>query len=664
MSEMTRSMGVERRLGSRCRSPRQPNAGARLPAFRVRCLLGAPPCAVVAFALLAAGPLGGQEPTVRAYVEPATVEVGDTFELVVEVTGATEVEALEHRWRFFRPCRYASPLRPDRTLPFATEIRPPPAGEAPGSVVFSCSSVAWAAGSFVFGPFGVTADGRGLESEAVTLDVTLPDPGAVSVRARLDRSEVQVGDEFKLVVDVTPAHIAPWPDLPPDTWGFAETGSRESRDGSMSFGFVATAPGTHEVGPVVFKVGDDVIRTEPVTLVVVGDPPAIEARAFLNTGQTWVGSDVVLVVEAEAPELDADPVLPDMSAFAEPPRATSSGGGSSRGGRYTVHRDYRIRVVSPGEYEIGSVQVVVGGRTVLTEPLRLVVSEAPPPVPVESPKDLRATATVERQRVYAGEPVIVTYRVLARDNRSGFEGWRVEGDDTLVLPPHDDFQHRRIRPLGRWWERVSLDGRRYRIASEHRVMFSPVEAGETAIRPAELMLQVNQRRERDDYGWEMNRAERQGTWTPVTLTTDPIPIEVVPLPAGGRPASFRGHLGPLAVVSRVDRTHMQIGDTLTLRVEISSVGEDVAPPVPEIRFPTGFEVTDIEGEVVPDAPAVGEGFALTHFYSYRLVARQEGGVRIPPVEVSWFDPETESYGTAGTEPFEITVAGGAREGGG
>lgn len=656
---MTRSMRVERRLGSQCLSPREPGARGRLSAFRVRCLLGAAPCAVAAFLSLPARPLEAQEPTVHAYVEPATVEVGDTFELVVEVTGATEVEALGRWWRFFRQCRYASAPPPDRTLPFATEIRAPPAGEAPGSVAFSCSSVAETAGSFVFGPFGVTADGRRLESEAVTLVVTLPDPGAVSVRARLDRTEVQVGEEFELVLDVTPEDVMlPTPDLT-HIWDFASTSVlRSGRE--MSVGLVATAPGTHEVGPVVFNLGDDVIRTEPVTLVVVGDPPAIEARSFLNTGQTWVGSDVLLVVEAEARELDADPVLPDMSAFAETPRARGTGS-SSGGGRYTVSRDYRIRVVSAGEFEIGPVQVMVGGRTVLTEPLRLVVSEATPPAPVESPEDLRATATVERQRVYVGEPVIVTYRVLARDNQSGSEGWRVEEDDTLVLPAHDNFQHRRIRARGRWWERVSLDGRPYRVASEHRVMFSPVEAGETAIRPAALMLQVNQHRERDDY-WEMNGAERQGTWIPVTLTTDPIPIEVVPLPAGGRPASFRGHVGRLAVVSRVDRTHMHIGDTLTLRVEISSVGEDVAPPDPEIRFPTGFEV--IEPEVVPDAPAAGEGFALTHFFSYSLVARQEGGFRIPAVEVSWFDPETESYGTSGTEPFDITVAGGAREGGG
>lgn len=55
---------------------------------------------------------------------------------------------------------------------------------------------------------------------------------------------------------------------------------------------------------------------------------------------------------------------------------------------------------------------------------------------------------------------------------------------------------------------------------------------------------------------------------------------------------------------------------------------------------------------------------MTHFHSYRLVARQAGSYRIPAVEVSWFDPESQSYGTSVAEPFEVVVAGRAGEEGG
>ena len=623
--------------------------------MRVR-VAGAPLSAMGAIALLATGPLSGQEPTARAYLEPAEVGVGDPFELVVEVTGAIEVGNLVDRTLSFRRCRDPSARPPDRTLPFSTEIRSPSAGQAGGSVAFSCSSVAETAGSFVFGPFTVTADGRKLETEAVTLVVTVPDPNAVSVRARLDRGEVELGEEFELIVDVTPPDVEPgWPELP-DIGDFATGNGLHRRDGSMVFRFTASAPGTHEIGPAVFEVGNRTLRTEPVRLVVVGDAPALEAHAYVNTAQTWVGSDFALVVEVfGASEMDADPVLPDMSGFAEPPRERSRGRTSGQG-RPTADRKYQVRALTAGEFEIGPVQVKAGGRTVLTEPLRLVISEAPPPAPVESPKDLRATAAAEQHRVYVTEPVIVTYRVLARDNRTGFEGWSVEKDDTLVLPPHDNFQHRRMRSRGGLWERVSLDGRLYRVASEHRVLFSPVEAGETAIKSAELMVQVNQRGRWGD--WEMNRAEREGTWTRMTLTTDPIPIEVVPLPAEGRPASFRGHVGRLKMASWIDRTNMRVGDTVTLRVEVS--GLSLLAPDPEIAFPAVFGVSDLEIGSVDR----GDGdMRETRRYVLRLVAKQEGSHRLRGVEVSWFDPESGSYGTSSTEPFGVTVAGAAREGG-
>ena len=639
---------------------RKPKSSPRLTRLLAVRVVGMVTVAVGAAAVSAAGLQTTQSPTARAYLEPAEVELGEQFRVVVEVTGATEVGDLRplFLWWFAE-----SP--PDRAVPFVTEIKAPPSEEFGGSVAFSYSLVANRAGSFVVGPFEVTADGQKLRTEPVTLLVTVPDPGAVSVRARLDRTEVQVMEEFELIVDVTPADLRlAWPDLP-DFSDFAYRGSMSDRmDGSIVFNLVAAAPGTHEIGPVVFKVGDETFETEPVTLVVTGDAPAIEAHASINTEQTWVGSDFVLVVEIPGvSELDDDPVLPDMSAFAEPPRARGEGS-SSDGGRPTLGRTYHIRAAAAGEFEIGPVQVMVAGQTVLTEPVRLVVSEASPPAPVESPKDLRVTATADQRRVYVGQPVIVTYRVLARDNRRGLEGWWVEGDDTLALPLHEGFQVRRLSSGG-GLERISVDGRLYRAALVHRTAFFPLEAGQTTIASAVLSFQIHQR---DRRFFEMSRAEREGTFTPMSLTTDSIPIEVIPLPAEGRPESFRGHVGRLDVISRVDRTDMEVGDTSTLRVEISHEGYSPATPEPEIAFPAGFEVIEPE---LDDTRGRGDGLSATRVYHsatrvylYRLVATREGSFRIPHVEVSWFDPELESYGTSSTQPFDLTVVGVARDGGG
>lgn len=613
--------------------------------------------------VLVDGSLSAQTPAARISVEPAEVQLGEQFRVTVEVTGASEVGDPELLFPLFsfaeRP--------PDRVLPYATEIKAPTSEDAGGSVAFSYSLVANVAGSFEVGPFELRADGRELQTETVTLLVSLPDPGAVNVRARLDRTEVQVGDEFELIVDVTPADLRlAWPELP----DFSDFATRRFlggwRDGSMFLGLVAHVPGTHEIGPLVFKVGDDTFETEPVALVITGDAPAIEAHAALNTEQTWVGSDFLLRVEVSgAAEFDADPVLPDMSTFAEPMRGGVSGRSSSFSGRHTISRDYHIRAVAAGEFEIGPVQVMAAGQTLLTEPLRLIVNEAPPALPAEWAGNLRSTATPDLRRVYVGQPVIVTYQLLARDNRPSFEGWWVEEGDSLVLPVQEGFQVLRIGEQGRW-DRVSVDGRLYRVASEHLAGFFPRETGRKTIDPAAFRFQIHQR-ERAHFV-EVPRAQREGTWSPATLTTDAIPIEVVPLPAAGRPDSFRGYVGRLDLVARVDRTDMEVADTLTLRVEVSRDVYSLAMPEPEIAFPAGFEVIE-PGMDDPAGRGGRQSAGLmspseTRVYSYRLVARREGSFRIPAIEMSWFDPESESYGTARTQPFDVTVVGTSGNGGG
>ncbi len=612
------------------------------------------------------GSLTAQVATARAFVEPAKLELGEPFRFVIEVSGVSEAQAPENVY-FVRPFTDGSA---DETFPFVTEITAPTTGQIGGSVTFTYSLVAKVAGSFEVHPLRIMADGRRLETAPVTFRVAVPDPGAVSVRARLDRTEVEVTEEFQLIVDVTPADVVlQWPETP-DLSGLANyTGRlRRERDGSMVFPYVASVPGTHEIGPVVFEVGEETYRTEPVTLVVVGEPPALEARASINTEQTWVGSDVVLVIEVPGVrDLDSDPVLPDMSGFAEQIRGDGSGF-SGGGGRYTARREYRIRVTAAGEFEIGPVRVMAAGQTALTEPLQLVISEDLPPAPVESPQDLLATATADKQRAYVGEPVAVTYRVLARDNRWSLD-WRVEQRaDTFALPELENFRVETFRS-GDWEERISVDGRLYRVASQRDVVYFPLETGTSTIGPADFTIQIHQRDgpslspRVDGRGRfvELTRAQQQGTWTPMILATDPIPLEVVPLPLEGRPESFRGHVGRLEVRSRVDRTHLEVGDTLTLRIEVARDGPSMAAPDPEVAFPVGFEVTEPE---IDDTAMRGYRLSGTRVYSYRLVATQEGSFRIPAVEMSWFDPESESYVIALTQPFDLTVVGVRRDGGG
>ena len=622
---------------------RRASAGARLL-----------PLLLVA-ASVSAADAGAQEPLARAFFEPAEVELGQEFRLVIEVSGVTELEGVSLPTYFEFAGREAF-----RPMPSATELRAAEAGQPGGSVTFEYSFVANIPGSFEVGPLQIVADGRSLETDPATLVVNAPGGSEAGVRARLSRSQVNVMDEFELMIDFVDVDVA---DIEavleqatlPDMSDFARWSGSSSRGGSLALRLVALTPGSHEIGPVRIQAGEQSYETEPLTMVVTDAPPTVEASVSFSS-EVWAGSDFLLVVEVVGvEELDEDPILPDLSGFAE--FVGPSGSGSSYGssnGRYEhrLNRRYKFRAVTPGEFEVGPVRIVAAGRTIMTEPVRLVIGESPPE-PVVAPEDLLFTATADKARVYVNEPVVVTYRTLSRGGGpSFFGGWTAEYD-SIALPSLGGFRVENLWSRRERLDRVSVNGRRYQPGPERRVALFPLEAGETIIGPGTLEVQIHSGVQRG-MGRPSSRAERAGSWAPMTLATDPIPLEVVPLPIEGRPESFRGRVGRLEVVSWVDRTEAEVGDTVTLRLEFSGEGQMRALPDPEIEFPAGFRVSEPQiRQAIPRNES--GGLRQTRTYIYKLTVNTAGSYEIPAVEVSYFDVESESYGTSSTEPFKLTV---------
>lgn len=619
----------------------------------VLALLGAMPLSV--------GSLPAQTPAVRARLQPAEVEVWQQFRLIVEVSGVKEVEDV-----FVPPVFHFPSHRHDGLLPFSTEITTPELGQSGGVVVFSYTFLATGAGSIDVGPVLVTVDGRVFETERVTLLVK--DPESLTVRARVEPAEVRMMEEFDLYVEVTGVESLLEKPMLPDISDFARRSGSSSRDrASAGFGFVASKRGTHEIGPVSVKVGDKTYESEPLTLVVNDEPPVVEVFAALNTEETWVGSDFVLYVMAEGGSgFDEAPVLPDMSDFAEPLRDPYGGGfGGIAGGSAA---QYRFRALAPGEFDVGPVRVSAGGQTLHTEPIRLSVGEEPAESPVP-PEDLVATTEADARRVHVGEPVIVSYGLLSRQSPwFGSEAWMVQYD-TLTMPEREDLRIQQLPGNHEWEdERVSVDGRWYHPSRVARLAVLPREPGRITIGPAELKLQIHRRDEHRFLSappdFLSNPAEPHarfaGIWTPMTLTTDPVSIEVVPLPRDGRPESFSGHVGRLELVAWVDRTDAVVGDTVTLHAELAGDGHSRIMPDLEIAFPDGFDV--VGPEIDHSNPLERDGSLRgTRYCTYRLVANRAGSFHIPVLEVSWFDPESESYGFSRAGPFDFVIVPGEKE---
>ena len=464
-------------------------------------------------------------------------------------------------------------------------------GLPPGSVLVTHSSFeAPSPGSYQIGPLRISVDGRTVQTDPVTHEPVLPD----------------------------------------------------------MFAFAVPTGSSGEVPPVRVTLADAVFETEPVNLVITDEPSAVQVRATIESKLIWVGGEFALDLEVlGTDDLDEEPVLPETGDFAELlPESRQANPGRVRlsSGRPAATRSYRFRAVREGRFQVGRVRVAANGRTYVSEPVRVVIN-AFPFADADPPEGLVLMAISARQRAYVNEPVIVSFSLLSRGSDLRSE----PRTGTIEWPDFEGFRVAELSRRQRGREaQVYIDGHRYNTVPLRRVALFPSTGASGVIGQATLEAQL-----REPRGFGRARRSESPTYTSVIVASDPVSLEVLPLPAEGRPASFRGHVGKLEVASWVNRTGGEVGDTVTLQVEVSVEGHMKGLPDPEIDFLTGFEVSG--PQIRTAIPASSEGLDGRRTYIYRLVARAEGSYEIPAVEMSYFDAESESYGTSRGQPFVITV---------
>ena len=580
-------------------------------------------------------PAQAQTPVVEAYIDPPEVAIGEEFRLVVEVRGARTVESVVIP-EFFDFAYCINPYDPDVHV----TVGDAEAGFEANTVTLSYVFVASKRGFFEMRPFRVTADGRTLETEALAVLVGSSD---VRVEARAEPPQVNSGDEFELLAEVFGLE-AEFPEfVAPDLFDVAERhGFCQSSGRRFRCTLRARAAGEFTIPPVRVVDQGSTYESNPVTLVVIDEPPQLDVQTVLGSQSIWVGGEFTFGLEvAGTHELDEEPALPEMGGFAEfvgsdEPMIWWSDGVEE------IRYSYRFRATRPGRFEIAPMQIVADGRTVRTDAVSVVVD----PVPTgeaEPPDHLLLTGVAAKARAYVGEPVVVTYTV-AHDER---HSWPRIG--TKSWPAFDDFDV--VEHLGyRRQERTGTSDRVQveRITADRLALF-PLRPGRFDVGAATVEARVEK-------PWDM--------WTGLeefgrelvshVLTSDPFAIEVLPLPGSGRPDSFRGHVGTLEATSRLNGTRIGVSETVTLEVKVAVDGYVEGLRYPEIDFPVGFAVSEPEIDTV--LAEYNYKLRGTRTYTWHLTATTPGTFVIPAVEMSYFDPETESYGTTRTHPFTVTVA--------
>jgi len=139
----------------------------------------------------------------------------------------------------------------------------------------------------------------------------------------------------------------------------------------------------------------------------------------------------------------------------------------------------------------------------------------------------------------------------------------------------------------------------------------------------------------------------------ISLESNSFEINVLPLPADGKPADFSGLVGDYSITSTIDKTEVIAGKPVTLEVNVTGRGNVHAIEEPKRPDLSGFEVYEPEtAENISKSP---KGSSGKKSYKYIIIPSEEGKIDVGGFSINWFDPKTKTYKEAKTKKVTISV---------
>jgi hypothetical protein len=331
----------------------------------------------------------------------------------------------------------------------------------------------------------------------------------------------------------------------------------------------------------------------------------------------------------------------------------------------SITYSFYITAVSVGTYTIGSASVEYKSKTFNSEPIKMTIvkSSVPPPtqqqgagVQTVNNKNLAENvfirAFADRQKVYKGEQVTVTYKLYTRLD--------ISSPQISKLPQYQGFWAEEIDTPNRiFFSTEVVDGKQFRVATIKKAALFPTQTGQLSVTPFELTIPVmvpKPKRRGDIFDEFFNDPFFNRTQTvEYKAKSNTLKIDVLPLPDVNEPKSFKGAVGDYSFNASIDKNSVKVNEPLTLKLTVSGTGNISLLDLPEVNLPGGFEKYEPK---TSDKVNHGARISGQKVVEYLIVPRAEGKKEIPPVEFSYFNPADRRYTTITSKPFSVNVEKG------
>src|ERR1700712_1459714 len=296
---------------------------------------------------------------------------------------------------------------------------------------------------------------------------------------------------------------------------------------------------------------------------------------------------------------------------------------------------YILMPVKEGDLIIGPASVVINGRRLTTNPIKIKVEKGlrVPPNPkaqsggpdnsiqegnsADLAKSIFIKAIVDKNNVYQGQHLTLSFRLYTR----------VDIEQTQVdnIPALTGFWNEDIKALQQQvlWHVETYKGLRYNVADIKQTILFPEHAGNIIIDPMKITFLLRVPAPSKDIMDQFFGSYKEVKYA---AKSSPVVVHVKPLPETGKPQSFTGAVGNFRMESSVDKTSLKANEALNYKVKVTGSGNIKLLKALSTVFPADFEKYD--PKIVDSLTENENGVSGTRIYNYLLIPRHQGDFTI------------------------------------
>lgn len=342
----------------------------------------------------------------------------------------------------------------------------------------------------------------------------------------------------------------------------------------------------------------------------------------------------------------------------------------------------------PGRFTIMGATAHIDGKPMKSNSVKLTVEQAgsgPPGrignVDTEIESELRDGEDIEakikrnfflrveanKTSCFVGEPIMVVYKAYSRLNTNSQVVKRPSLTGFSVLDMVDAYDGKPEIEL--------YNGLPFYTNIIRKVQLFPLQEGIFALDPAEIesvihFTRVNRPLNNDREALrrvltsppDNNNNSNRTTRTPLdyrkSLRSEPLNIQVKPLPVENQPARYNGAVGNFSLAVQTPKNTIHAGDLIKIQLVVNGSGNISLLTAPHIEWPAGVDTADpVVKETINKYvyPATG-----TKTFEYSFAAPDTGNIIIPPAKLPYYDPLQKLYKVATSNPITLHVAPGLK----